>query len=453
MLEVGQAGRMRKGEIGHGPAVALVVANMIGTGVFTSLGYQLEALPSAFPILVLWAVGGVLSFCGALCYAELVSIWPRSGGEYHLLREAYHPLAGFLAGWVSLVAGFAAPIALAALAFGRYMAKLGVPMEPMVLAAGAVVLVTVIMLGSTSAVGRFLGGLTILKVSLIVAFMVGALVPSAAVGATAVGSVSLLPKPGDWDLIMSGGFATSLVYVMYAYTGWNGAAYVAGELRDPQRSVPLALLGGTALVMLLYIGLNAAFLARAPWETLRSEPEVALAAAKAIFGERGGAWMGGLIAFGLLSMLTGLTWAGSRVHQRLGQDLTRLSFLARVNKHGAPVGAVLLQGGLALLLLLSGTFDAVLNYVEALLLVSSLLAVLAVIWLRVRRPELVRPFKVPLYPLPPLLFAGATGYMLWFLVGQRSQELMWGGVTLLVGGALHMALRGGAKDAGGLSEK
>lgn len=431
---------MRKGEIGHGPAVALVVANMIGTGVFTSLGYQLEALPSAFPILVLWAVGGVLSFCGALCYAELVSIWPRSGGEYHLLREAYHPLAGFLAGWVSLVAGFAAPIALAAMAFGRYMAKLGVPVEPMVLAAGAVVLVTVIMLGSTSAVGRFLGGLTVLKVSLILAFMVGALIPSTAV--EAAGQVSLLPKPGDWDLIISGGFATSLVYVMYAYTGWNGAAYVAGELKDPQRSVPLALLGGTALVMLLYIGLNAAFLVKAPWETLRSEPEVALAAAKAIFGERGGAWMGGLIAFGLLSMLTGLTWAGSRVHQRLGQDLMRLSFLARVNKHGAPVGAVLLQGGLALLLLLSGTFDAVLNYVEALLLVSSLLAVLAVIWLRVRRPELHRPFKVPLYPLPPLLFAGATGYMLWFLVGQRPQELMWGGVTLLVGGVLYAGLRG-----------
>jgi APA family basic amino acid/polyamine antiporter len=326
------------------------------------------------------------------------------------------------------------------MAFGRYMAKLGVPVEPMVLAAGAVVLVTVIMLGSTSAVGRFLGGLTVLKVSLILAFMVGALIPSTAV--EAAGQVSLLPKPGDLDLIISGGFATSLVYVMYAYTGWNGAAYVAGDLRDPQRSVPLALLGGTVLVMLLYIGLNVAFLIKAPWESLRSEPEVALAAAKAIFGERGGAWMGGLIAFGLLSMLTGLTWAGSRVHQRLGQDLVRLSFLARVNKHGAPVGAVLLQGGLSLLLLLSGTFDAVLNYVEALLLVSSLLAVLAVIWLRVRRPDLARPFKVPLYPLPPLLFAGATGYMMWFLVGQRPQELMWGGVTLLVGGVLYAGLRG-----------
>ena len=371
-------------------------------------------------------------------------MWPRSGGEYHLLREAYHPLAGFLAGWVSLVAGFAAPIALAAMAFGRYLAKLGVPVEPIWLAGGAVVLVTLIMLGSTSAVGRFLGGLTILKVTLIVAFMVGAMMPAG--GGEVVASVSLMPKAGDWDLILSGGFATSLVYVMYAYTGWNGAAYVAGELRDPQRTVPLALLGGTALVMVLYVGLNAAFLVRAPWEMLRSEPEVALAAAKAIFGERGGAWMGGLIAFGLLSMLTGLTWAGSRVHQRLGQDLMRLGFLAKVNRHGAPVGAVLLQGGLALLLLFSGTFDAVLNYVEALLLVSSLLAVVAVIWLRWRRPEVARPFKVPLYPVPPLLFAAATSYMLIYLVQRRPQELMWGAVTLLVGWLIHVMVRAGEPD-------
>jgi basic amino acid/polyamine antiporter, APA family len=419
---------MRSGQIGTAPAVALVVANMVGTGVFTSLGYQLEAVPSAFPILLLWALGGFLSFCGALCYAELVAMMPRSGGEYHLLREAYHPMAGFLAGWISLVAGFAAPIALAAMAFGRYMVKLGCPGSPVLLAAGAVVLVTVVMLGSTTGVGRLLGWLTLLKVSLILAFIAGAVFLRGEGAA-----VSLAPRAGDGELILSGGFATSLVYVMYAYTGWNGAAYVAGELKNPQRSVPLALLGGTAAVTLLYVGLNAAFLARAPWETLRSEPEVALAAAQAIFGERGGSWMGGLIAFGLMSMLTGLTWAGSRVHQRLGQDLERLDFLARLNRHGAPVGAVLLQGAMALVLLLSGTFDDVLNYVEALLLVSSLLAVAAVIWLRIRRPMAERPFKVPFYPLPPLLFALATFYMLWFLVGQRTMELIWGGVTLLVG--------------------
>ncbi len=432
---------MQGRDIGHAPAVALVVANMIGTGVFTSLGYQLDALPSAFPILLLWAVGGVLSFCGALCYAELVSIWPRSGGEYHLLREAYHPMAGFLAGWVSLVAGFAAPIALSAMAFGRYVAKLGLGVDPVWLAAAAVIGVTGVMLGRTSFVGQVLGGLTVLKVGLILAFVVGALWTGESADA-----LRLLPQAGDGELILSGGFAASLVYVMYAYTGWNGAAYVAGELRDAQRTVPLALLGGTLLVMVLYLALNAAFLACAPWEGLRKEPEVALAAAKAIFGEAAGSWMGGVIAFGLLSMLTGLTWAGSRVHQRLGQDLTRLAPLARTNAAGAPVGAVLVQGVLALGMLLSGTFDAVLNYVEALLLVSSLLTVVAVVWLRWRRPDLVRPFRVPWYPLPPLLFAGATIYMLVFLLQQRPEELMWGALTLAAGVVLHGLVRQGQTD-------
>ncbi len=428
---------MTRGGIGNGPAVALVVANMVGTGVFTSLGYQLEAVPSAFPILLLWVLGGLLSFCGALCYAELVCMLPRSGGEYHLLREAYHPLAGFLAGWVSLVAGFAAPIALAATAFGRYLARLGVPVEPRLLAAATVVLVTLAMLGSTTRVGRLLGWLTLLKVALILAFIAGALWHTGTAP-----PVSLLPQAGDGDLIFSTGFATSLVYVMYAYTGWNGAAYVAGELREPQRSVPLALLGGTLLVTLLYVALNAAFLARAPWQTLRSEPEVALAAARAIFGETGGRWMGGLIAFGLLSMLFGLTWAGSRVHQRLGQDLARLGFLARENRQGSPVGAVLVQGALALTLLFSGAFDVVLNYVEALLLVSSLLAVMAVIWLRWRQPEAMRPFKVPLYPLPPLLFAAATLYMLWFLARERAGELLWGIGTLGLGIVFYTLVKG-----------
>lgn len=429
---------MKRGGIGNGPAVALVVANMVGTGVFTSLGYQLAAVPSAFPVLVLWLLGGVLSFCGALCYAELVCMMPRSGGEYHLMREAYHPLAGFLAGWVSLVAGFAAPIALAAMAFGHYLERLGAPVEARTLAAMAVGAVTLAMLGSTLWVGRILGWLTLLKVSLILAFILGAMLLSGQGE-----PVSLLPKAGDAKLIFSGGFATSLVYVMYAYTGWNGAAYVAGELRSPQRTVPLALLGGTAVVTLLYLGLNAAFLARAPWETLRSEPEVALAAAQAIFGETGGNWMGGLIAFGLLSMLTGLTWAGSRVHQRLGQDLGSLAFLARENRQGAPVGAVLVQGALALLMLFSGTFDVVLNYVESLLLVSSLLTVAAVVWLRGRWPEKARPFKVPFYPLPPLLFGSATLYMLWFLGQERAGELVWGGLTLAVGIGLFYLLGGG----------
>ncbi|MCB1227892.1 MAG: amino acid permease [Verrucomicrobiales bacterium] len=434
---------MKPGQVGVFSAMALVVANMVGTGVFTSLGYQLEAIPSAFPILLLWAVGGVLSLCGALCYAELVTMMPRSGGEYHLLREAYHPLVGFLGGWVSMVAGFAAPIALAAMAFAGYMEALGLQADPRWIAALPVIGAAVALLGRTEWVGHLLGGLTILKVALITICIVGA------IGWASGPATSLRPVAGDLERITSAGFATSLVYVMYAYTGWNGAAYVASELKHPQRTVPWALLGGTLLVMLLYLGLNAAFLARAPWGELKAQPQVAMAAAQAIFGQSGGRWMSGLIAFGLLSMITGLTWAGSRVIQRMGQDWSRLRWLAQGNRWQAPSHAVLLQLGIALVLIITGTFDQVLNYVEALLLLSSLLAVFAVVWLRWRRPTAARPFRVPLYPLPPLLFSAATCYMLFHLLHQRPAELLWGAATLILGLALYLAVayRGSAKPA------
>ncbi|MCB1212183.1 MAG: APC family permease, partial [Verrucomicrobiales bacterium] len=312
-------------------AVALVIANMVGTGVFTSLGFQVPALPAVVPILSLWVVGGIVSLCGALCYAEVVAMRPRSGGEYHLLREAYHPLAGFLAGWISLVAGFAAPMALAAMAFGKYMTGLGCPYDGKLVATVVIVFIVAVHLAHLGVVEKVLGGLTLLKVGLILAFIAGALI---AVDRRMVPEPGLTPKLADLKMVFSGSFAQSLVYVMYAYTGWNGAAYIASEVRDPQRNVPRALILGTVTVMVLYVGLNAAILYRAPWSELSGKVEVALVAATVIFGERGGWWMGGLISLGLLSMIAGLTWAGSRVNQRIGQDFPGLSLLAKTNSQG-----------------------------------------------------------------------------------------------------------------------
>lgn len=411
-------------------AVALVIANMVGTGVFTSLGFQVPALPAVVPILGLWVVGGVVSLCGALCYAEVVAMKPRSGGEYHLLREAYHPLAGFLAGWISLVAGFAAPMALAAMAFGKYMTGLGCPYDSKIVATVVIVFIVIVHLAHLGVVEKVLGGLTLLKVGLILSFIAGALIM---VDVRVVAEPGLTPKLADLKMVLSGSFAQSLVYVMYAYTGWNGAAYIASEVRDPQRNVPRALILGTVTVMILYVGLNAAILYRAPWAELSGKVEVALVAATVIFGERGGWWMGGLISLGLLSMIAGLTWAGSRVNQRIGQDFPGLSLLAKTNSQGAPHLAVMLQATLALVMLHTGSFDEVLNYVEALLLVCSILAVGAVIWLRIREPQAARPFRTPLYPLPPLIFIATSIWMLYELAHKRPVESLWGLVTIVIG--------------------
>lgn len=409
-------------------ATAMVVANMIGTGVFTSVGFQIADFNSATPILTLWLCGGLLSLCGALCYAELVTMMPRSGGEYHLLREAYHPVFGFMAGWISLVAGFAAPIALAAVAFAKYAQHFGVTADPKWLASSLVIALTLVNIGGDRWTGRFLSGFTTLKVLLILAFIAGAIFLP---GHT---STSLAPKPGDLDLVFSSSFAGAMIYVMYAFEGWNAATYVAGEVEDPKRNMPRALVIGTLIVTALYFGLNAVFLWRAPWADMKLKEEAGLIAAQAIFGPTGGKFMGFLIAFGLISSVAAMICAGSHVNARMGEDLPFLRWLSPRTKGGAPFVSVLVVSVLAILMIQLGTFNQVLHYVEALLLMSSCMVVLAVFWMRWRLPNAERPFKVPLYPITPLLFAVIIIYMLkvsW--TTRKLEETLTGVGTLVVG--------------------
>ena len=413
-------------------AVSMVIANMIGVGVFTSVGFQIGGVPSAWPVLWLWLLGGVLSLCGVFCYAELVAMMPRSGGEYHLLREAYHPLIGFMAGWISLVAGFAAPIALAAIAFAKYAQAFGLQAESRVLGASLVVAVAALNLSSVTWLGRVLTGFTALKVALIVAFIVGAVViPGGTYNSFAM-------QPGDASLAFSTPFAVSLVYVMFAYEGWNGAAYVAGEVEKPEKNIPRALLIGTLVVTLLYAAVNAVFLWRTPWESMKFQEEAALIAAVAIFGPVGGKLMGFLIAFGLVSTVVSMMLAGSRVNQRVGQDAAFLAALAKVNHAGTPWVSVLLLTAVSLGMVLTGTFHQIMSYVECLLLLSSALAVLGVIVLRIRRPELERPFRVPLYPVTPLLFAVMVAYMIRQKISDDATEILWGLATLVVGAIVYL---------------
>ena len=416
-------------------AVSLVVTSMIGVGVFTSVGFQLVDLPSGFPIIMLWVAGGIVSLCGALCYSELVAMLPQSGGEYHILREAYHPIAGFLAGWISVTAGFAAPIAGISMVFGKYVHSLGfTAVDSNSTAAALVLIIALIHFGTLRFTGGFLTLMTGLKVLLILAFLAGAVF-------TKPGGPSLAPKAGDLAMIGSADFASSLVFVMFAYLGWNGAAYVAGEVRNPQRVVPLAFLIGIVFVMALYVGLNAVFLRTTPWDAMRGELDAGLVAARAIFGESGGWIMGALISFGIISTVAGFTWSGSRVAQRMGQDFRGLDFLARVNGNGAPVLALIAQTALALVMLCSGKYDQVINYLMSQLILCSVLAVIAVAVLRRTRPAAERPFRVPLYPLPLILFVIVSLWMLRAQTLRYPVESAYGYVTLLAGVLVYFFIK------------
>src|SRR5271156_3159188 len=208
-------------------AAAIVVADMVGVGVFTSLGFQVKDIPSGFAILLLWTVGGLVALCGVFSYSELGAMFPRSSGEYNFLTRAYHPAFGFLAGWVSATVGFAAPVALAAMAFGEYGKSVLPGTSPLVLALGVVCLVSIVQLCGLRHSSTFQLIATILKVVLIVAFLIAGLVAGTAQ------PISFAPAAGDLDHVASAPFAIGLVFVMYAFSGWNAATYIIGEMRLP----------------------------------------------------------------------------------------------------------------------------------------------------------------------------------------------------------------------------
>lgn len=406
---------------------------MVGTGIFTSLGFQVGDLPSGFAILVLWAIGGLCALCGALSYAELAAALPRSGGEYHFLREIYHPALGFVAGWVSASVGFAAPVAIAAIPFGHYLNGVFPGLNPLALSLALVCLTTLILLADFQIGSGFHNGATVLKIGLLLAIVIAGFV------AAKTQPIHLSPVTGDRQLIVSAPFAVSLYWVMYAYSGWNASTYIAGEIRRPGRNIPLSLGVGTLLVTLLYLGLNAVFLRTTPLRALAGKQEIGLIAGEHIFGPTGGKLMGLLIAAGLVSTVSAMMWIGPRVTVAMGEDLGALRWLARRNQRGLPVRATLLQFGIVLLLMLVTTFQEVVNYVQFSLTLFSALTVLGVFILRWRRPHLRRPYRTWGYPVTPLIFLLISGWMLWHLLAQPATRgpSLWGLATAAAGLVLY----------------
>ncbi|MFK7831587.1 MAG: APC family permease [Congregibacter sp.] len=400
-------------------AAAIVIANMIGTGVFTSLGFQLVEIQSAPVLLALWAVGGLAALCGALSYAELGAALPRSGGEYNFLSEIYHPSAGFISGWVSATVGFAAPTALAAMTFGSYLSAVYPALSSKWLATGLIVVLSVAHSQSHKSSGSTQTLFTVLKILLIIGFAALALLMSDGQVET-----QFTPVSGDGTLLLSGAFAVSLIYVNYAYSGWNSATYISGELENPQRSLPIVLIGSTALVCLSYLLLNFVFLKVAPMDAMVGKVEVGYIAATYAFGEAGGTIMGVLLSLLLVSTVSAMILAGPRVLHRIGEDFPLFRPLGRVNEDGIPSTAIMVQSIVALVFLWSASFDRILVFSGATMALNTFFTVLGVFVLRRRQPDLPRPFKTWLYPLPPLIFLGITGWTLLYIVFQRPVEAM-----------------------------
>ena len=413
-------------------ATALAVADMIGIGVFTSLGFQVKDLPSGFSLVMLWLVGGIMALCGALSYAELAAAFPRSGGEYNFLSRIYHQALGFMAGWVSATVGFAAPVALAAMAFGQYLTGVIPGSPPLLMALLVVWLVTAIQLAGIQQAAAFQNISTLLKVALILLFIIAGFAVGEPQG------VSFAPSAADWGYITSGPFFISLFYVMYSYAGWNAATYIASEIRDPRRDLPLSMLIAVATVTLLYVALNAVFLYTTPIPKLAGQIDVGLVAGKQIFGDAGGRMVGALICIGLVSAVSAMMWIGPRVTMAMGEDLPLLAVFARKTRGGVPAFAILLQAAVATIMLLTQTFELVVKFVQFALTFCSFLAVLGVIVLRFTRPDLPRPYRVWAYPLPPLLFLAMSLFMMIYLLREQLREALIGLAIMLVGLVIYL---------------
>ena len=417
--------------IGFFTACGIVIANIIGTGIFTSLGFQIAGIQSGFALLMLWIVGGIAALCGALCYGELSAALPRSGGEYHFLSEIYHPAVGFMAGFVSATVGFAAPIALAAMAFGKYFQGVFGFGSPVLLSFVLVWIIAIFHFGNLRLGSAFQNLWTIVKLLLIGALIgAGFLIEQKQ-------PISFLPRAADTMSIFSGAFAVSLVWVMYSYSGWNASSYIIGEVKQPQRNVPRSLLAGTIVVIAAYVLLNAVFLVSTPQSEMRGQLEVGLIAGKHIFGENGGRIVGAIICLGLISAISSMTWIGPRVTMSMGEDHWLLRFLGRKNREGVPGNAVIVQLLIVNLLLLTRSFELVVVYIQFALLFCSLLTVVGVIVLRATRPNISRPYRVWFYPGPPIIFAAITLWMMIYLLRSKTIESFAGLVTALAGFLLY----------------
>jgi len=390
-------------------AAAFVVANMVGTGVFTSLGFQLMTTDKVFSVMMLWLVGGLVAFCGALCYAELGAAMPRSGGEYHYLSKIYHPSVGFLSGWVSLVVGFAAPVALTCMALASYVCRIYPMLNPRWIALGVLLLITLVHTRDLKLSSSFQMVFTILKVVLIIAFIVCGIVLPAQ-------PQDFIGQSASLSDIFSSGFAVSLIWVYYAYSGWNASTYMASEVDNPKKNIPLSLIISTAIVTLLYLLLNYVFLRSTPTAELTGQIEVGLISARNIFGDRLGNLMGLVISILLLSSISSMVFMGPRVAQVMGEDHRILRFLSVKDKRGVPLAAIGFQFVISVLLIITDSFEMITKYTGILLSFCSLLTVIGVFVHRHRFPNAERPYKTFGYPVTPILFSALIIWSIVYLV-------------------------------------
>lgn len=414
-----------KTKIGLQSATSLVISAMVGTGVYTSLGFQVVGIESVWAILVLWLVGGLVALCGSLAYGEIGSVLHGSGGEYNYLSKLYHPAVGFMSGFVSSTIGFAAPVALSSMAFGKYVNTFLPDLSDKWLATTLLVVITALQCSGVKHSSLFQRLSTVINLSLIVLFI------SCGFYFGPHAEFSKHISIGDIKQVFTPAFAISLVYVSYSYSGWNNAAYVAGEIENPKRNLPMSLVAGTGIVALLYMSLNFVFLYNVPTEELKGKLEVGFVAAEAMMGSQGAKVIACMIALALTASVSAMTFVGPRVTTTILGD-----FLAHRHFADKTWPALLVQCAIALLLIHTSTFQHVLTYIGFTLSLFTCLVVGGVFILRKKYPN-ETGFKTWGYPFTPILFLVIDVLMLAYIFWDQPYQSLAGLATAGLGAFVY----------------
>ncbi|HEV8397781.1 MAG TPA: amino acid permease [Vicinamibacterales bacterium] len=430
-------------------AAAIIVANVIGGGILFTPPQIAAAVPNAVMFLLVWAAGGVLAFCGAMAYAELSALRPRAGGEYVYLRDAYGPIAGFLTGWTSFVAGFSGAMAASAVFLIVYLDRFIpgvantdplVPLPFLVISRRAIVAIAAVWLmaaihirgvGPGRAVGNVLASLKVL-----------ALLVFIALGVT-IGTGSVANLQQGSGAVATTSWLLALIPVMFTYSGWNAAAYVAEEIRNPGRNLPLSLAAGTTGVIVIYLLLNGLYLYVMPvGELAMVQGSVLDVIADRLLGTRAGNVMGLVSIVSLSAGLSAWTFAGPRVYYAMARDGVFFSAAARVHpRFKTPAASIVAQAAWTTLLILTGAADALANYTGFAITLFAGAAVAAIFVLRSREPDAPRPFKALGYPWTPALFVGVSVVMVVNALYRDPATAGLGALVILAGVPLYFYFR------------
>jgi APA family basic amino acid/polyamine antiporter len=429
-----------KRQIGLFDAVMLISGDMIGTGIFISTGVIAAQVPSPGGVLLVWIFGGLLALAGALSCAELSASLPYAGGDYNYIRAAYGKLMGFLSGWSSFLVTFSGAIAFLAVSFNEYMSfffpalgskellfSAAMPLISINITTGTLFsILVVVLISALHCMGVRQGTVT---QNILTVIKIGSLVGIILLGVMlGKGDTAHFSPLFEWEKIAkSSVFASAFIPAIFAYSGWNAVIYIAGEVKEPERNLPKALLMANLIVIALYLAINVVYIYGVSVTDMKGAARISEVATTALFGRPTSAWITVLITISILGALNVVTMLGPRIYYAMARDGVFFKGLSYVHpKFGTPSNAIILQAAWSCLLILTNTWGTLFTYVSVIITLFSAFTVGAVIVLRWKRPELKRPYKLWGYPIVPLLFILAHLWIVWGSVIEKPWESLLG---------------------------